>query len=369
MQQIIVVLLGDPPHIRHGECLAAVPCGGGHLILQRHEGQLRPHTQIAGEVGQHTVLQMLTARLPAHIGAGSVSPCGGGHLADADHQDMGQCIHQPVAVLIDGAIRHRAGAHVLRQRAQTHLRRGDQAGGLHEHHIIHLVEKLGVGLVHRQVMDAGAGDDAHIQRTGLLLQHTHTPQARQARDGLQALLTPGDDILLHAVPAQHDQHLPMAQQRVVHGIKGVGDQVIVKGVVEEDAAALQQIPAGDETALIHREAPVQQRAHIAAVQLHRLAHLLLHLRQQLIAGHIAVAQGSGGDIIRHQTVAKQAAQGLPQHRIVALAAGVVLLALQLVLLILLLQQAVQKVVNLAHEDHTEHREEGLIQQLPAHQRR
>ena len=364
VEQVVVILLGDPVGVQHGEGVAAVPLGHRHLIFQGGKGQLGAHAQVAGQVGQQPVLQVFPVPVPAHVGGDPPVVLGGGDLGEAGQEDVGQGVHQTVTVLVGGA---EGDALALPPAAaddgvQADLGGGHQLGGLDEHHELHVLEEVAVGLMEGQVVDAGAADDAHVQLLGLVGEHPDVPHIRDVGDGGQSLPAPGRDVLLHRVAAQHDQDLFAPQHHPVHGVEHIGDQVVVEGVVEQDAPLLEQLQAGDQVVVVQLEAGPHLQAHEAAVGLHLGVVALLQLLEQVVVGAAVEQTGVHGGVFRAQLVTEQLRQHLAQQHIVADAVGPVGLAGEEGGHLLLVQ-AVQEEVHLAHDDQAEHRIEGGGEQL------
>ena len=364
IHQIVVILLGDPVDIHHGEGVAAVPAGEGDLVFQRSEGKLRTHAQITGQVGQHSVLQMFAVCLPDHVGGGTLVMVGGGNFPQAHHQNMGQGIQQTVAVFVGGAEGDLLllSAAVADQRVQTHLGGGHQTGRLNEHHEFHFVEEFPVGLVHLQVMDAGAGDDTHIQFLLLLGQHAHIPHGRNIGHGGQTVLTPGLYTFFRAMAAQHDQHLLVLQQCPVHGEEHVGDQIVIEGVVKQNAFAVQQLLAGEQVVEVQLHAVFTLHAHEAAVSL--FAHIVAVFQgaEQLIVGGDVAEHIADGGLFRVQLVGEEFAQHIAHNGVVGDVVSLFRFTFQQVLL-LAAGQTVQEEVQFAHHSHAQHRAEQRVQPL------
>ena len=367
MEQIVVILLDNPVHIRHRKCLSAVPGRVGHLMFQSGKGQFGAHTQIPGYVGQHPVLQVLPVRLPAHIGAHAVVSVGGRHLAEAGHQDVREGIHQAVTVFV-----HRAEGDIfpfpsarLHQRVEADLGGGNQAGRLHQHDKFHPREKVLVGLVELQVVDTGAGHNAHVQLLGGAGEHPHPPHLLHVGDRCEAVLTPLLQIVLNAMPAQHHQHLSVAQQGAVHGIGHIGDQVIVEGVVEQNALALQQFQTGHQIIAVQRPAPGHLTLHEQAVRLGNPIRTGLPCMEQLLVGLKVRLHMGGVRPLGLELIPEELAQRLAQQRVVDHVFGLVVLPLHLVLFLFSFEQSVHKEVHLTQDENGEHWVKGNAQQLVA----
>ena len=358
VEQIIVVLLGDPVHVRHREGVAAEPVGPLGLVLQAREGQLRAHAQITGDVGQQPVLQQILVGVPAHVGGQALGLVGGGDLGEAGHEDVGQGVHQTVAVLVGGAVGHLLvlRAAVADQRVQAHLGGGDQTRGLHQHHELHLGEEVTVGFVHLQIVHVGTGDDAHVQILGRLAQHADAPHGGQVRDGHQALRTPLLDILLRFMPAQDDEGLLVPEHGAVHGIENIGDQIIVEGVVEQNAPAAEQIPAGVEVVLVQNQALAHLAAHEFAVGLQHGIVAVLQVGQKLVVAPDPAGIGHDLGVLGGQLVAEEAAQGVAHVAEIRSVHQLGFHALEL-RLHLLPGQTAQEEADLTQHDHAEDGEE------------
>ena len=366
VQQIIVVLLGDPVDIHHREAVAAIPLGYRHLVFQRGEGQLGAYAQVAGQVWQQAVLQVVAVSVPAHIGGDSLVVLCGGHLGEAGQQDMGQGIYQAVAVFIGGAEGDllsvlAAAAH---DGVQTDLGSGHQLGGFHHHHELHVLEEGVVGLMEGQVVDAGAADDAHIQRLGGVGEHADVPHTRNVGDGGQTFLAPGNDVVLHRVAAQNNEYLLAAEHDPVHGVEHIGDKIVVEGIVEQNTVLLQQLQTGGQVVVVQLKAALDLLPHKAAVGLHLGVVALLQLLEQGVVGPGCQQTGVHRGIFRPQLVSKQLGEHLPEQDIVGDAVGVVRLAGE-VAGQLLAVQSIREEVDLAHNQQAEYGIEGDREQVVA----
>ena len=361
-QQVIVILLHNPVDVHHRKCLAAVPVGFLHLIFQGGEGQLRAHAQIPGQIGQHPVLQRLAGAVPAHIGGRTPMVVGGGDLPQAGHKDVGQRIHQAVAVLVGGA-EHKLlflPAAVAHQGVEAHLGGGHQPGGLQQNHELGLIEEVPVHLMELQVMDAGPGHDAHIQVLGAVRQQTDVPQRWHIGHGGQTVPAPGFDVFLHPMATQNHQHLLMPQQAPVHGVENVRNQIIIEGVVEQHAFPVQKLLSGEQIVPVQLHTALRLGPHESAIGLLPDLVAVLQSFQQAVVAGIASGIVADGGILCPQLVGEQLPQDLSHHGVVAVFLRLLFLAGQL-LTQLLLGQAVQEEVQLADENHAEHRVEGRRQ--------
>ena len=68
------------------------------------------------------------------------------------------------------------------------------------------------------------------------------------------------DILFYRVAAQHHKNLFAAEQLAVHRIKRVGYQILIEGIVEYDALALQQVERRMQIVVIQLKAAAVDRA-------------------------------------------------------------------------------------------------------------
>ena len=363
LQQIVVVLPYDPVHIHHREALAAVPLSLGYLILQSHKGQLRAGAQVSGQVGQHSVLEVLFVRLPAHIGADAAMAISGSHFRDAAHEDVGQGVQQAVAVFVcraEGRLIF-AGTAAADNGVQADLGSGHQPGRLDEHYEFYLREEFSIGFMEFQIMDAGTGDDTHVQILRLAAKNTDVPHLGHIGNGLQTFLTPGSHIALSAMAAQNDKHLLMPQQSTVHGIAHIGDQVVIERIVKQDALAAEQISAGEQIVPIQLSAGFQLPAHVDAIGLQFAIVAGLQLGQNSVIGAGIRCRIHNSSILCSQLIAEELTQHPAQHHIVGDLICLICFSMDRALGFPA-GQAAEEEADFTHEDQSKHREKAAGQQ-------
>ena len=365
LHQIEIILMVDPAHIRYRESLAAVPCGGGDLILERGERELGPDAQISRNGGQHPVLQVIVVHVPAHIRVDALMLSGSGNLGDGGEQDMAHRIHKPVAVFIAHAVNDIALAirlAFLHQHVDTDLRGGDELRGFDDHNVIHVVQKFLVGVVHLYVQHVRAGHDADIGFDRQLAERVDLPHERDVRNSLDAVVQPFLHVLFYGVAPQHHQHLAVVQQAAVHGIEGIWDQVVVERVVEQDALAAHQVVRRIEIVMVKLEPALDkrliERAEGVFNAVVRIAEGLEHVLVGDFVEEIRIEPG----IFNVELVAEQGAQKLLDERVVHRFLRPVVFA-ENAAAVFALREAVQKEPDLAQQDHAEHGVEHGLDQL------
>ena len=323
VQQIVVILPRDPMNIPHRECLAAIPPRFGNLILQCCKGQLGTHAEIAGQIGQQSVLQVLAAGLPAHIGGYTGMVVGGRNLGQAGQQNVRQRIHQTVTVFVRRAVNDllAAAAAPAHQRIQADLGGRYQAGRLDDHDKFHFTEKFVVGFMQCQIVNTGTGHNAHVQFLLPAVQHTDVPQSRHSGHSGQTIPTPRFHIPFNVMTSQNDQYAFAAQQRTVHGIGHIGDQIVVEGIVEQDAAAAEQSAAGIQIVVVQFQPLVHLAAHKAAVGFQLDIITLFQLQEQFIVGSGMKISVIHGGAVGAETVSEQLGQHIAQQCIVGHTVG------------------------------------------------
>ena len=354
-QQIIVILPRDPVHILHRKRLATVPDGLFHLIFQRHKGKLRANAQIMRDIGQQTVLQVLAVRLPAHIGAGPLVPVRCADLRDIGHQQVRKRVHKAVAVAVGRAVGHVFFPAAADNGVQPHLRGRQQARRLDQHDHAHIEEEFLVLRMEVKLMYAGARHDAHVKLLFAVRQHADVPHPRNIRHGAQAAVEPRFDILLHAVPAENDQHLSVPEQIAVHCIERIGDQVVIERVVEQHALAPGKVQPRSQIARIHLQPCALLLIHISIVGVGN-GVARLHSPRKTAVFLFVKQRGPHGRVFGSELIRKKLAQHAAQRRKVAEALRLFALGRD-ILLQLARDQPVEEKVQLAQHDHAEHRVE------------
>ena len=211
-------------------------------------------------------------------------------------------------------------------------------------------------------MDAGAGDDAHIQLLGFLGQDTDVPHGGNVGHRSQAIDAPGLDILFRTMAAQNDQHLLMPQKAAVHGIEDIGDQVVIEGVVEQDAPSVQQLAAGEQVIAVQLHPRFALVAHEAAIGFLMGLVAVFQLRQQLVSGGDGLPRGTDGGIFRIEFIREQLAQNTAHDGIIADTLRVIRFAHHGIVK-LFFGQAVQEEEQFAYQNHAESRIDRLQQLL------
>ena len=354
--QLIVILPVDPVDVRDRKDFAAEPLRFGNLIFQRGERQLRARAEIAGNVGEQAVVQMLVVRVPTHIGGRAFVFVGGEHFGQVGHQHMRKGVNQAVRVFVAHAERDLfvpVFSAPADQQLQTDLGSRQQPRRLDDHAVGNLREKLRVSRKDRAVEHIGTRDDADIGLRGRFAQRFDLPEVGNVRDGADAALDPVDDLVFDRVAAEQHQHLVLPQQRLIHRIERVGDQVVVERIVVQHALALQQIDGGTDVVVVDLQSVAQLMAHVRGERRDRGIFVRFEPFHDLVVGRGTGQRVVDHGVFRQQFIAEQRAQRFAQQGVIDRLVGVVFLTddgLQ----VFAPADALEVEIHFSHKDHAEH---------------
>ena len=288
------------------------------------------------------------------------------HLGNAGHQDMRHRVNQTVAVLVAHAknnILALVRVTALDHQIESELRGRNQARRFDDDKEAHLFKKRCVHLKQRCIEHIRARNNANIEcLVSIFGQYADIPHIRNIGHRANALFEPARNIFLDSVSAEHDQHLFVRKQGAVHRIEGVGDQVIIEGVIEQYTLALQQFHGRVDAVVVERKALIIERTDIRAESRDFGVLITLQFLNQLIVGKAVVGAGVDGGVFASELIAENGTQKLAKQRVVDSTEGILRLT-QIAVGVFLFCDAAQEETDFSEQNHAEYREEHRAQHL------
>ena len=154
----------------------------------------------------------------------------------------------------------------------------------------------------------GACNDTDIQILSRFGKNAGSPQKRNIGYRLDSVLDPLDNILLDGMSAQHDQNLFLAEQRSIHRIKSIGNQILVERIVKENAFSVEQIQRGTQIVMIQIKTVFVELVIISGKRNHLWIHVIEEVFNHLVVGNIVGKRNIDVRVLNQQLVAEQIAE-------------------------------------------------------------